>query len=487
MTEEERVASALANMTAEERVEARARASKGWSGDFTRTFRRKKRGDETNDSNGDSDANGAGDAGSGSADGGFSSAGSLPPTWTEKPKNAAGSAIEAKTLKNSSSDPADLAVEFIGGNAAELAFRALHPDAPAPARVSPPPLEPPPPPTRAEDARTGGGLDPGGADAVERAKEVLEVQFFGPNADELAFRAVFPEATYPGGANANTNTKNGAAASEKASDANAAAEAATNRGPGADGPRPGTTRLPFGLEPGEPFAHVTGAAGLSVEFIGANAAALTRAALGLDDDDDSADEEEAEEDDVADAAKVWSSDADVRATAESLPATPERSDQPPDGSTAAARSASSPPPPSQAAAWANASVAVSSAAAATVEAVKAAVEEHAASDAATPAIVSANASDLETVARMVTRTEAKAAEVARDVASLASAADALLAGDAARAEALAEAEGATWAEGAGEGAEGAERTNPWVPPAAEALIRGETTPYDLDVEQEEER
>ena len=85
---------------------------------------------------------------------------------------------------------------------------------------------------------------------------------------------------------------------------------------------------------------------------------------------------------------------------------------------------------------------------------------------------------------MVTRTEAKAAEVARDVASLASAADAL-AGDAARAEALAEAEGATWAEGAGEEAE--RRTNPWVPPAAEALIRGETTPYDLDIEQEEEQ
>ena len=70
---------------------------------------------------------------------------------------------------------------------------------------------------------------------------------------------------------------------------------------------------------------------------------------------------------------------------------------------------------------------------------------------------------------MVTRTEAKAPEVARGRASLASAADALLAGDAA-AEALAEAEGATWAEGAGEEAE---RTNPWVPPAAEALIRGE--------------
>jgi hypothetical protein len=92
-------------MTPEQRNAARAKASKGWSGDFTGVF--------------------------------YEQAGAALPTWNEKPavsepSPSVGGDAEAfdKSLDATDGDVDALAVTFIGPNAAELAFRAVHPDAP---------------------------------------------------------------------------------------------------------------------------------------------------------------------------------------------------------------------------------------------------------------------------------------------------------------------------------------------------------------------
>ena len=105
LTADEQVVQQLAAMTPEQRNAARAKASKGWSGDFTGVF--------------------------------YEQAGAALPTWNEKPavsepSPSVGGDAEAfdKSLDATDGDVDALAVTFIGPNAAELAFRAVHPDAP---------------------------------------------------------------------------------------------------------------------------------------------------------------------------------------------------------------------------------------------------------------------------------------------------------------------------------------------------------------------
>ena len=115
-TREERLADALSAMTPEERLAARAKASKGWSGDFTGVFYAKNKTAEGEDASA-----------------------SAAPTWSEKPKSpnkkARGGGGSRVVRGDDDDDDAKvdtdaLAVQFIGPNAAELAFRALNPDVP---------------------------------------------------------------------------------------------------------------------------------------------------------------------------------------------------------------------------------------------------------------------------------------------------------------------------------------------------------------------
>ena len=261
------VAKALAEMTPEERTAARAKASKGWSGDFTSAF--VKAGPDSASNSGEERP--------------------AAPTWSEKPAPGRVSTVfdggpaaarDAADAELASSDPDSLAVEFFGPNAAELTFRALHPNAPMA------PREPREnvgasvaPSTRAEAAREGGEIDPADPEAAAKAKEVLECQFFGPNADELAFKAVFPDEDLP--------TKGTVETAEETVE----------------------TKLE---ENAGPFEHASGSAGLSVEFIGANARELTFLALNPN----AAPPPEG----------TWATEEEVVATAGALPTTPGNDD-----------------------------------------------------------------------------------------------------------------------------------------------------------------
>ena len=227
LSREQRVAAALASMTPDERVAARARASKGWSGDFSGVFFK------------------------------TAEARRAFPSWSEKPRVAAvapsviydggvaakEAAIDA-SLARSAADVSALSVQFIGPNAHELAFRALHPDATESDLPPPPHAEK----TEKETSALSAQLDPSDPVAVEAAKrDVLDVQFIGANADELAFRALFPDRDPPRGVSSRA----------------------------APPPVECATRMDAAPDADEPLEHLTGAAGLEVEFIGPNAAELT--------------------------------------------------------------------------------------------------------------------------------------------------------------------------------------------------------------------
>ena len=399
-TRERIVAKALAEMTPEERTAARAKASKGWSGDFTSAFVK---------------------AGPASNSGGERPA---APTWSEKPApgrvptlfdGGPAAAREAEDAALASSDPDSLAVEFFGPNAAELTFRALHPNAPVA------PREPranagaaTAPSTRAEAAREGGEIDPADPEAATKAKEVLECQFFGPNADELAFKAVFPDEDLP--------TK--ATAVEGADeDAEKGAEEGADENAG-------------------PFEHASGSAGLSVEFIGANARELTFLALHPDA--------------APPAEGTWATEEEVAATAGALPTTPgnDEGDGAEEGADEGAESSAPPSPPpfapldeplseAQERAWASAEVSAPDVPAAAAAGLKEGADsigaegDESVGTAAHPAVVAANAQD-------ASRLASAAREMDAASAGLAEAADALLAGDADAAARLAETEGEAW-------------------------------------------
>jgi len=289
-TREERLADALSAMTPEERLAARAKASKGWSGDFTGVFYASK-----------------------TAEGEDASA-SAAPTWSEKPKspNARGGSSRDEGSANDADDDDDdakvdtdaLAVQFIGPNAAELAFRALNPDAPKEAtfdgdgsKRKEAYASPGATAAAAAAARAAEGLDPSDPASVVQCKARLAemgIEFFGKQADAMAFQAVFPEHDVP--------------KDPDAKDAETPAETRDSRS-GKDA-----------FDPAVPLAHQTGAAGLAVEFIGANAEELTRRALGGDD---------ANEDDAGlEAHAVWSSDREAEALASALPSTPDAKPSP---------------------------------------------------------------------------------------------------------------------------------------------------------------
>jgi len=285
-TPEERLADALSAMTPEERLAARAKASKGWSGDFTGVFYASK-----------------------TAEGEDASA-SAAPTWSEKPKSPKSSRDKGSANDADDDDDDDakvdtdaLAVQFIGPNAAELAFRALNPDVPKEATfetkdgskrkeayASPGAVA-----AAAAAARAAEGLDPSDPASVAQCKARLAemgIEFFGKQADAMAFQAVFPEHDVP----------------KDPKDAKDA-ETPAPRKSGKDA-----------FDPATPLAHQTGAAGLAVEFIGANAEELTRRALGGDD---------ANGDDAGlEAHAVWSSDREAEALASALPSTPDAKPSP---------------------------------------------------------------------------------------------------------------------------------------------------------------
>ena len=368
-SKEAQLADALSKMTPEERLAARAKASKGWSGDFTGVFydskAAKKEGEDASESK-------------------------PAPTWSEKPRTATaadgGAAtststdVSAAATAEKSEDgqtefralnPDALAVQFIGPNAAELAFRALNPDAPEEALkeakdgeraayASPGAVA-----ARDAAARAAEGLDPSDpasvAQCVARLAE-MGIEFFGKQADELAFKAVFPDREVP---------------SAKGTDASSAASAAQDSeramGPAKDA-----------FDPAVPLAHQTGAAGLAVEFIGANAEELRRRALGGDEAE--AREEEASAD-AADAAVdsnlANSTVADSNPGGDAFDAVLDA--VPADGSDL-----SLPLPAAQEAAWSKAAVAAPGTSAA-------------------PATLEANLADAQTAASDVAAAEARAA------------------------------------------------------------------------------
>ena len=304
MTEEERLADALSKMTPEERLAARAKASKGWSGDFTGVFYASKTVEGED-------------------------AAPAAPTWSEKPvargdflersraklsaedsrganddssvsSDAVAAAKEDKSVSKTDTD--SLAVQFIGPNAAELAFRALNPDAPKEATASAKEstetfryASPGAVAARDAAARAAEGLDPADpacpAQCVARLKE-MGIEFFGKQAEVLAFNAVFPDREVPKDATKSRDETDKAKTSGKSSS----------------------------FDPAIPLAHQTGAAGLAVEFIGANAEELTRRALRGDEDAETRNDEK---NFVEKHEEVWSSDREAEEMKSALPSTPE--------------------------------------------------------------------------------------------------------------------------------------------------------------------
>jgi hypothetical protein len=119
----------------------------------------------------------------------------------------------------------------------------------------------------------------------------MGIEFFGKQADVLAFKAVFPDREVPKDA-----TKSSPDETEKAK----------------------TSGKSSSFDPEIPLAHQTGAAGLAVEFIGANAEELTRRALRGDEDAETRNDEKVEKHE-----EVWSSDREAEEMKSALPSTPE--------------------------------------------------------------------------------------------------------------------------------------------------------------------
>ena len=365
LSAEELVAQKLASMTPEERLAARAKASKGWSGDFTKVF---YEGDKI-------------------------------PVWDEKPAEAepvhsAGGEAEKrdefdKFLDETNTDK--LAVQFIGPNAEELTFQAVHPEAPKEVTEeaerkrkqellnanggykSPGEL------AAAQAAATAAeGLDPSEPLTVQLVKERLAtmgIEFFGKDADDLAFKAVFPEHEVPG---------------KKKSEDDAAKDSNNSK--------------KKELLPPVPLSHVTGSNTLAVQFIGANADKLTKQALGVDDEDVDAEKN-----------PVFSTDAEVQEMANVLPSTPEKepvTDEHTDQNRVPPFvPVGEPLSVAQEQAWARAEASVPG------------------TTSAAPTTTEANAADLETMNDSV--------KTVTETVTAAQAADALLAGDDAVAEAFA--------------------------------------------------
>jgi hypothetical protein len=294
VSNEEQLAAHFAKMTPDERLAARARFSKGWSGDFTPVFR-------------------AADSKASEPEPGAKP--SPAPIWSEKPvassRRAAGKALEPEheglepEHEGLEPEPDRLSVRFIGANAAELEFRALHPDSDAsppgrqenaledsrkPRYVSPEAI------AAAEAARRASeGLDPSDPDVVERAKERLAsmgVHFFGKRAGEFAFKAVFPDHEVPGSIpRGEKNTRDAAASAAKRAEL-------------------------LGEDPCVPLAHLAGASGLAAEIIGSAARESPRRPPSRREDD--LDEAEIEK------TAARGGDAEAEASMRVLPSTPER-------------------------------------------------------------------------------------------------------------------------------------------------------------------
>ncbi len=177
VSKEQLIANALAAMSADERIAARAAACKGWTADFSGTF---FKGTGTVSKKGPAHP-------------------SETPTWCEKPRPRTTS-HDANDREDVKLDVADLAVEFIGPNAADLAYAALHPNSDAP-------VAPKPPTERrrsdvvttAEEAVARGLVAKPGEPGFDMAKvrEVLECEFMGAAGDHMALQAVFPDAKDP--------------------------------------------------------------------------------------------------------------------------------------------------------------------------------------------------------------------------------------------------------------------------------------------------
>jgi hypothetical protein len=118
----------------------------------------------------------------------------------------------------------------------------------------------------------------------------MGIEFFGKQADVLAFKAVFPDREVPKDATESGDETDKAKTSGKSSS----------------------------FDPEIPLAHQTGAAGLAVEFIGANAEELTRRALRGDEDAETRNDEKVEKHE-----EVWSSDREAEEMKSALPSTPE--------------------------------------------------------------------------------------------------------------------------------------------------------------------
>ena len=224
-------------MSADERTAARAAACKGWTADFSGTF---FKGTGTVSKKGPAHP-------------------SKTPTWCEKPRpqttsHAANNGEDVKL------DVKDLAVEFIGPNAADLAYAALHPNSEAPA-ASKPTDEPKRRwsiVTTADEAVARGLVAPPGEPGFDMAKvkEVLECEFMGAAGDHMALQAVFPDAKDPAApAPRDKYMKKKKVVQGKALKMHAER-----------------------IKAGE-FALQTGVPQLAVEFIGANAKELTAEAI----------------------------------------------------------------------------------------------------------------------------------------------------------------------------------------------------------------
>ena len=157
VSKEQMIADALASMTADERTAARAAACKGWRADFSGTF---FKGTGTVSSKGSTHAK--------------------APTWSEKPnpKQGEDSDIDSDIDVH---DVDNLAVEFIGPNAADLAYAALHPNSELPSKPEAEHNDKAVVTTADEAVARGLVPKPGepGFD-IGKVKEVLECEFMAP-------------------------------------------------------------------------------------------------------------------------------------------------------------------------------------------------------------------------------------------------------------------------------------------------------------------
>jgi len=235
VSKEQLIANALAAMSADERIAARAAACKGWTADFSGTF---FKGTGTVSKKGPAHP-------------------SKTPTWCEKPRPRTTS-HDANDREDVKLDVADLAVEFIGPNAADLAYAALHPNSDAPVAPKPTERRRSDVVTTAEEAVARGLVAKPGEPGFDMAKvkEVLECEFMGAAGDHMALQAVFPDSKDPAApAPRDKYMKKKKVVQGKALKMHAER-----------------------IEAGE-FALQTGVPQLAVEFIGANAKELTAEAI----------------------------------------------------------------------------------------------------------------------------------------------------------------------------------------------------------------